>query len=296
MVTYLLYMILVILIAGILKVFMSILLSLNDSRMQKKRNAQLDSQKKKKINDESEEQIRQVIHTITNPIVDNVISKRPIKNIHKLERKLKVAGWDKYFIPAQWNAFRVVLVIVGIFFFLLFSTQSLVFGLLFLAFFSLGPNFLLNNSYSNRTENLLIYFPETVRIISGYLSAGLLLPDAFKETAKDASSEWKPMLEEFVAKCNTTDILTALDWFKNEVDIVEAREFFATIRLSLELGSSAKNGFIEQADRIQQLLRDSMQKKIEKRKVWATLVQGPILLCVMAAFALPLVGTLKDIF
>ena len=213
-----------------------------------------------------------------------------------IQKKLKAAKWDKFFSPLQWIAFSLFLALIGLVLAILFGTQSIIFGGMFFVFFCIGPNFLLNNSYKTKTENILIYFPETVRIISGYLSAGLLLPKAFEETAKDASPEWKPLLEEFVAKCNTTDMLTALDWFKEEVNIVEAKEFFATIRLSLELGSSAKNGFAEQADRIQQLLRDSMQKRIEKRKVWATIVQGPILLCVMAAFALPLVATLGDLF
>lgn len=291
------YIVVLVLVIGVVKVATSIILSLNESRMQKKRNEQLDTQNKKKIkNEDSDEQLKQVINKITSPIIDGVLTKKTPKNLNKFQRRLKSAGWDKFFTPMQWIAFSMILGAVGIFFFIVFGTQSVPFGAIFFAFFAIGPNFLLNNSYNNRTENLLINFPETVRIISGYLSAGLLLPEAFKETAKDASPAWKPLLEEFVAKCNATDILTALDWFKEEVDIVEAREFFATVRLSLELGSSAKNGFAEQADRIQQLLRDSMQKRIEKRKVWATIVQGPILLCVMAAFALPLVATLGDIF
>lgn len=294
--TYFTYIVIILLIIGILKTIASIILSLNESSMQKKRNSQLETQSKKKIKEDSDEQLKQIINKVTTPVIDKLLSNKTHKNISILERKLKAAGWDNFFTPLQWKAFSIILAAIGIMMFLIFSTQSLIFAAIFLVFFVIGPNFLLNNSYTTRTENLLISFPETVRIISGYLSAGLLLSEAFAETAKDASPEWKPLLEEFIAKSDSSDILTALDWFKMEVDIVEAKEFFATIRLSLELGSSAKNGFAEQADRIQQLLRDSMQKRIEKRKVWATIVQGPILLCVMAAFALPLVSTLGDLF
>ena len=39
-----------------------------------------------------------------------------------------------------------------------------------------------------------------------------------------------------------------------------------------------------------------MQKKIEKRKVLATVIQAPIFLCIIAAFALPVIGTFIDLF
>ena len=237
-----------------------------------------------------------MINKITAPIVEQKVIKRRLKNPVLLERKLKLAGYDKYFTPLQWIAFTTILQVIGVIAFLLLYKESMMFAGIFIAFFAVMPNFLLTNSYNNYTESLLIYFPETVNVISGYLSAGLIMQQAFKETAKDASPEWKVLLENFIAKCDTTDMLTALDWFKEEVGIAEAREFFATVRLTLELGGSVKTGFAEQAERIQKLLRDAMQKKIEKRKVYATIVQGPILLLVMGSFALPLLGTMKDIF
>lgn len=162
--------------------------------------------------------------------------------------------------------------------------------------FASVPSFLLNNSFSNHKEALLLNFPETIKIMSGYLSAGKILPEAVEETAKNCSPIWSGLLLKFRAKCDTDGIENALDWFKEEVDIVEAKEFFTTIKLTLELGGTARKGFAEQADRIQDMLRDAMQKRIEKRKVWATVVQAPIFLCIMAAFALPVIGTFADIF
>lgn len=294
--TFLFYILIIVLALSIVKIIISIVLSLNESQMQKARNKQLDLQSKKKEKKNDDEQIRQVINQITAPIVEQKVIKRRLKNPVLLERKLKLAGYDKYFTPLQWIAFTTILQVIGVIAFLLLYKESMLFAGIFFAFFAVMPNFLLTNSYNNYTESLLIYFPETVNVISGYLSAGLIMQQAFKETAKDASPEWKVLLENFIAKCDTTDMLTALDWFKEEVGIAEAREFFATVRLTLELGGSVKTGFAEQAERIQKLLRDAMQKKIEKRKVYATIVQGPILLLVMGSFALPLLGTMKDIF
>ena len=296
-VVYFLYLVIIIMILFAMKIFISMIFSMNESRMQRARNQQLDTQEKKKVEkDDSDEQVRNIIIKITDPIVDNIIAGRQVKNPKLLERKLRFAGWDKYFTPAQWIAFRMILQVIGVLLFLTFVRESKMFAGMFFVFFAIMPNFLLTNSYNNRADLLLMSFPETINIVYGYLTAGMTMQQAFQETAKNASPEWQELIDRFVAKCNTSDMLTALDWLKEEVGIPEAREFFATVRLSLELGGSAKSGFAEQADRIQQLLRDAMQKKIEGRKVWATIVQGPILLLVMGSFALPLVGTMMDIF
>ena len=274
----------------------SIYLMRSGSKMDKERESQLADQKKKADQEKNDRTIRQIVNVITTPIVDNFLNQYRPKNLLKIQRKLYVAKWNKYFTPIQWIAFSIVLAIVGTILCALLWSSSNVFALIVFAFLAILPTFLLNNSYNNKTEELLLGFPETIRIIAGYLSAGMILPKAVIETAKSASPTWKPILMEFSAKCDTIGILDALDWFKNEVDIMEAREFFATVRLTIELGGSAKKGFSEQADKIQQLLRDAMQKRIEQRKVWATVVQAPIFLCIIAAFALPTVGNMVDMF
>lgn len=291
-----LYIIIVGLLITLMLTIASIFLMQSKSRMDKEREEQLALQKKRANQEKTDETIKQIVHIITTPIIDGVLNSHRPKNLIKIQRKLHIAKWDKFFSPIEWVAFSSFLAIVGtVIAFLLWDASSVFAGLVFV-FLAILPNFLLNNSYNNLTEEILIRFPETIRIISGYLSAGMILPKAVIETSKSASPVWKPILMEFSAKCNTIGILDALDWFKNEVDIMEAREFFATVRLTIELGGSAKKGFSEQADKIQQLLRDAMQKRIEKRKVWATVVQAPIFLCIIAAFALPTVGNMMDLF
>ena len=63
--TYLLYLLIIVLIITIFRVITSIVFSLNESRMQKARNQELEDQSKKKIKDKSEdeEQMRQIINT-----------------------------------------------------------------------------------------------------------------------------------------------------------------------------------------------------------------------------------------
>ena len=294
--TMILYIIIVALLFVIGNIIYALVTMSASSKMDKLRKSELEQQEKKARNPETDQKIRETIDKVTTPIVDNVVSKNPPKNLIKIQRKLYVAGWSKYFTPVQWVAFTIILKVVGVGLFFLLSTQHIVAGLIGFAVPGFMPGFLLNNSYNNRNENLLISFPETIRITSGYLSAGLTLPKACEKALFNVADEWKPLIRGFLVKCDTIGMLDALDWFKNEVDIVEAREFFATVRLTLELGGSARNGFIEQADNIQKLLRDAMIKRIEKRKIWATAVQAPIFLCIIGAFALPVIGSFIDLF
>ena len=294
--TFILYIILVALLFIIINVIHSLITMQSSSKYDRRRRGELETQEKKKDTEENDKKVREVIGKVTDPIIDNVISRKPPKNLIKIQRKLYVAGWAKYFTPFQWVAFTIIMKVFGLVLFGFFASESLIVGLIAFAVPGIMPGFLLNNSYNNRNENLLIGFPETIRIISGYLSAGLTLPRAVEKSLTNVADDWRVLLQGFLVKCDTVGILDALTWFQNEVDIIEAREFFATVRLTIELGGSVRTGFIEQADNIQKLLRDAMIKKIEKRKVWATAIQAPIFLCIIGAFALPVVGTMMDIF
>ena len=262
----------------------------------KARNKELNKQETKKKKGEADPAVKALIIAITAPLAATIFNIFPPADTTKLKRKLYIVGWSDYFTPVQFMAFRIEMAAIGFVFLYLIYPESKAFGLLLFVVFAIGPNFLLNNSYNNRNEQILIHFPETIRVMSGYLSSGMILTRAVSETAKSASPEWKELLNTFSFKCDTESVGDAIDWIKNEVDILEAREFFAVVKLTVQLGHSVRDGFIEQADLIQELLRNTMQKKIEKRKVLATVIQAPIFLCIIAAFALPVIGTFIDLF
>ncbi len=293
---YVLYGGIVLAIFAIITTVFSIFFVGNSSKMESLRNEQLKDQSKKKSEAEQDAQIRQIVVQITDPIVDKVYHGANPKNQKLLAKKLKLAEWDKYFTPIQWKAFVLLLRVIAVVLFIGLFSSSFIFASIVFSFFAIMPSFLLNNSYNNHKEEIMMSFPETIKIISGYLSAGKILADAVDETSKSCAPTWSTLLKRFRDKCETDGIMDALDWFKDEVDLVEAKEFFTTLRLTLELGGSAKSGFDEQADRIQAMLRDVMQRRIEKRKIWATVVQAPIFLCIIGAFALPVVGSFADIF
>lgn len=102
-------------------------------------------------------------------------------------------------------------------------------------------------------------------------------------------------MEKFIIKANLSSVEEALDWLVYSVDIGPIKEFVSIVKLNLELGNSVKDSFAEQADKIREMLAVINEKKIAKRKSMATMVQAPLLLCIIAAFALPTVGSIIDI-
>ena len=103
-------------------------------------------------------------------------------------------------------------------------------------------------------------------------------------------------METFIVKANMSSVNEALDWLAYSVDIAPIREFVSIVKLNLELGNSVKDAFSEQADKVRDMLELINDRKIASRKSMATMVQMPLLLCIIAAFALPTIGSFIDIF
>lgn len=250
--------------------------------------------RKKTISDE--EKKKQLVDSLSKPLMNTVFEHYRPKNADLIRRKLRVTGWNKYFTPLTWEGLRIWAIAIAAIFLWLLSAKSWPAAIVISVVIIKMPDLLLNNEYNNIRDSLIMDFPETIRIISGYLSVGLVLQSAFEMTAKTAKPRWKRILNTFVSKCGTEGELEALNWIKEEVDIMEAREFFASVRLALEDGISPVDSFEKQATIIQRLLDDAIQKRIEKRKLLGTVLQGPLLLLILVTFALPIVGTIMDFF
>lgn len=290
------YAIIITLMVLIVFVIISIIFNENTSTKERSRVKQVKKQEKKKDKISEEERNRQLVDTITKPLAESVLSNYKPKRAGALRRKLRVTGWNKYFNPMSWMALRIWCVLVGVFLCFLMWEYETKFALALLLIMPLLPNTLLNNEYKNINEALVMDFPETIRVVSGYLSAGLILPKAFEMASKSAKPRWKKILTEFVERCNTDGVLDSLEWIKEEIDFMEAREFFASVRMAIDDGIDPLESFDKQAKNIQQMLDDINQKKIEKRKMLATVFQGPLLLMIIATFALPILGTAMDFF
>lgn len=274
----------------------SIIFGDNVSVKEDKRVAQVKKQEKKQDVLSEVEKKQKLVQNITQPVIDTVFEYYKPRHTDLIQRKLHVTGWDLYFTPLSWTALRIVMIVAGIVFAWFLSVKSPIAAVVIGIVIAKMPDLMLNNEYKNIREDLIIHFPETIRIISGYLSVGLVMPKAFEMTAKSAKPRWKKILIEFASRSKTEGDIEALDWIKEEVDLMEAREFFASVRLAIEDGIPPIESFDKQATIIQRLLDDAIQKRIEKRKLLGTVLQGPLLLLILITFALPIVGTIIDFF
>lgn len=290
------YILIVSLLILIAFVVFSIVFSENTSSKEASRIRQTKKQEKRKDPVSEEERNRAIVDSLTKPLEGSILSDFKPKKVSAVKRKLRVTGWDKYFNPVSWMAIRIWCVGLGVLVCLFVFEQSPQFAIALMFIIPMLPNILLNNEFKNINEDLIMNFPETIRVISGYLSAGLIMPRAFEMASRSAKPRWKKILNGFVDRCNTDSVGDALDWIKTEVDFMEAREFFASIRMAIDDGIDPLESFEKQAKNIQQMLDDINQKKIEKRKIIATIFQGPLLLMILATFALPIIGTAMDFF
>lgn len=246
-------------------------------------------------NKDNDEEVRALIDKITQPIVQNVFPRFDIGDLEGLQRDLKLVGWDTKFTPIQYLALiylgRALGIIIGL---LLLSTSKFM-AILWGAVLFLVPNLLLKNAANNKRSKILMEFPDFIRVAQGYLSAGFPLTRAARESIRYVGEDWQKILEKFVVTAEISGIEAALDGLAVDADIYEAREFVSLIHLTLEQGGNAKEGFSQQANRIQEMLYDSMMKKVGEREIYGIIVQGPLLLCNIIVFGLPTFSNMMNI-
>ena len=177
------------------------------------------------------EQMRNMIDTLTNPFTDFVAERADNVKVYNLNRKLRFTEWDKYFTAYSFTAFVWILRIVGVAIaaglYSVLEFLSLIIGGLLI----IMPAFLLNNTYTNKQDELMMGFPEMINIISGYLSANMLFTEAVKNALPHISEAWRPTMEKFIIKANLSSVEEALDWLVYSVDIGPIKEFVSIVKL-----------------------------------------------------------------
>lgn len=265
--------------------------SLENYRVHKKRLKQL----KFKDKDLDEDEIKELVDKLTKPVIKTVLPKIKIKNKIEIEKDLKMAEWDEKITVQQFIALKIITRVLGVILFLLFFKASKFLAFLWGGVLFLSVDFLLKNSANNRRDRLMMQFPDFIRITQGYLSAGMPFVKAVEESIKFVGQDWQPILQRFVVEAELSDINTALNGIREEVDVFEVKEFLSLVNLTLEQGGDAKEGFEAQAEKVQQMLYDVMLAKIQKRKIIGIFVQFPLLLCNLAVFGLPTLDAMLNL-
>lgn len=264
-----------------------LLFSKTDTSLYKKRMSQLKTNGKTKVSDE--ERARQLIEKITSPIAKKIIPNLEYKEEKesKLAKELEITKWNKYYTPTTFRAMNLTLKIAAAILFLVVFQESLIFALILLIIVGFGINFLFLNSVKETRFKLLSAFPEVIKIVQGYLSANQPLPIAIENSLPYVDEAWRELLREFVINAGVYSQEECIDMLSDKVDIFEVREFWSLVKLNLEQGIDIKESFENQADKINNLKKSIINDKIEKRKSFSIIVQGPLLLDMIVIFGLP---------
>ncbi|WP_442637629.1 type II secretion system F family protein [Rossellomorea marisflavi] len=229
------------------------------------------------------------INTVTTPIIRYVLPKLRPRDKEQLAKDLKIAGWDKTYSPDQFIAMNILLKMIGV---VLggavgFLVSPLLGGILFLALF-FGFTFLFNNSLKEKKTKIFREFPNFIRIVQGYLTAGIPIAKAIEQSLPYMSPEWQKIMKNFVINTNLSSVQDAIVILNQEVDIFEVQEFFSLIRLNLEQGINIKESFEGQREKVIDMQLEVMLEAIGRRQMMATILQGPLLLTMIVGFGLPI--------
>ena len=295
MIHFIFFISVALLIAFIIKNVLNLLFSFGDYSIHKKRLQQLRREVDKKESNSVE-----VIEKYTDPVIKNLfplieryLPSLRFSNMDGLKKDLRMAKWDDVFTPETFVASSIILKIVGVFVFMFAFILPGIFKVVAMAWAAalmFGLDQMFKNELKSKKDRLFNDFPDFIRITSGYLSADMPLVQSVTDAIKYVGPDWKPILQQFVVDCDTKNIDTALNNLKENADLFEVKEFVSLVRLTLEQGGNAKEGFHLQAEKITEMQKNLMIIKVGKRKTMSQVIQGPLLLCNMAILALPTVG------
>lgn len=268
-----------------------LIFSMENYKLHRKRLKQLSFEGKKS----NEAEIKELIDKVTQPVIKSILPKLNLKvDLKKIEKDLRMAEWQDKMTPKQYLALSLITKVLGIALFVILFSASKLMAAIWGTILFMSVTFLLRNSANNRREALMLQFPDFIRITQGYLSAGFTFSDAVMESIKYVGEDWRPILEDFVVETELDNMDKALGTLGDTIDVFEVKEFVSLVRLSLEQGGDAKDSFESQADKIQEMLYDVMMVKIEKRRVYGIMIQGPLLLCNLIVFGLPTIDAMLN--
>ena len=269
-------------------------MSIHDARMK-----QLDfagSRLKSNKSQSEEEEIRKLVNDITAPLIKHVMPNVEYrKDYETLEKNLKFAGYDKYFTPAQYIAVILITRIIGVGAFMVFLPFAMPLAFMWLIGLCVFPSFLFKNSVANKREDLLMEFPEFINISKSYLASGMTFENAVEESIVYVNKEWQELLKEYLINSETLSRKECISILVEDSNIFEIKEFMSLVQLNMEQGIDVKESFERQYEKIKELQSIVISKKIQGRKVWTILVQGPVLLTILLAFGLPTLESMLGI-
>lgn len=246
------------------------------------------------VGETTEDKAMSLMDKVTDPVIKYVIPSLRLSNMKDIEEMLMLSKWDRYMTAMQFVSISIITKILALIFFIIQMNDGVVFALVVSVIVAFAIDFLIRNEISERKKRLLLEFPDFIRMVQVYLSGGLTYVDSLVESVEFMGEDWQEIIRNIVAVASTGDIEGSLDVLVEEFPIRESKEFVSLVKLSMSQGGDLSEAFNSQADRVKELYIDAKDAQIEKRKIYATLMQFPLLVAAMLTFALPLVGSLME--
>lgn len=251
--------------------------------------------KKDTKKEEDIKQTKELIEKITAPIIRHVMPNISYKkDLSELEKNLHFAGADKYVTATQYTALVLLGRVVGFLLLVLLYPYNQMLAIMWFSGPAILPTLLFKNTIVNKKETILLGFPEFINISKSYLVSGMPFEKAVEESIFYVNKEWQELLKQYLINSETYSKKECLTMLAEECNSFEVKEFISIVKLNLEQGIDIKDSFDSQYEKIKDLQMLAIQKKIESRKVWAILVQAPVLLTILVAFGLPIADSMMN--
>lgn len=270
----------------------------NKLKKEMQRQAQLSNFTSESDKKSEDDEIRDLIKKVSSPFEKTIFKRYRVIEKPSFSFKLRFSGADKYFptIVSFYSA-NIFLCIVLFFFgsIISISAHSTLPLIIFEVLGIVLPTFLLNNTCTEKSEQLFYGFPDFIRICEGYLIAGMTFPTAVEESIAYVDDVWKPFLKQFIIDCDLKSQEYAIDNLKSSIPNFEIKEFLALVKLNMEQGINVKECFDNQSERIKSMQKTAMLGKIKKREMMGVIIQAPLLISIFVAFGLPVVNSFMNI-
>lgn len=248
-----------------------------------------------RIGESSDQETKAFLNKVTEPVIKYILPKIKYANTERLQRDLNFVEWDNLMNATQFRALDLILKSIGVVAFLLLMGVNWIFATVWFVCLFFGLPFFLNNSVTNKKDTMFGEFPEFIRLTQGYLVAEMTLVDAIENTIDFVGDDWKPYLKRFAINARIKSVRDALQIMQDEIDIFEVKELFSLIRVSLDQGIDVQESFESQTEKVRGMQLEVVMKKIEKRKLMGIVLQGPLLLTIIVAFALPTLESMTNL-
>lgn len=297
-----LFIIMAILIMVVVANFIDVFISISGTNIYKKRANQLKKEMQRK-NNNTVETIERMVKPVESHVLPKLAKFLPDLSVdgqEQLKKNLALAGWDDTFTPQSYVATIVALRIMGLLaipiVLLVARGIAILWGMVICGCAMFLLDYMFKGDLKNKSEALFAEFPDFIRVVSGYLSADIPLVDSIKDSVQYVGPAWRPLLKQLVVDCETKSTMDALNTLKDTIDIFEVKEFISLVKLTLEQGGDIKDGFAQQADKINNMRRNAMYIKIGQRKTMSTMIQFPLLLINTVIVLVPTLVNMTTVF